>query len=159
MMTEATTNSEVSEPWDRSLTNAEIFCLAPEIKAKRARLSLQRKIERLEWATSTKDGLKFISEKDYRSRAALRRWNDESLKLWPWSYRPVDDPDGNNRDLIDRYNDVLALLANLKNGKQVSCDEQLAKKDEIIIKLENQILGLMAQIEKLHQRIALNTSV
>ncbi|MBC2804840.1 hypothetical protein ACC697_04370 [Rhizobium ruizarguesonis] len=130
--------------WDKPLTSQEVMKLSPSDKRERTEASFRRKMELLK-RIATDPGLHAkIDPKLYKSRAALRKWTDIDLKLWPWSDPKVDGRPTHS----SAYTEALEAIDKLKGGAKSSLKQQLAAKDVIIASLERQILSLMEQLDR-----------
>jgi hypothetical protein len=138
--------------WDRKLEQAEFFRLRPETKRIRTRLSFERKVALMERAAKEPILLLTLDRKNFRSQAALRRWEDDQHGLWAWSDPAVESNEG-NADLLTRWTDALAAIDVLHQGKHHALQNECDAKDIMIASLERQICDLMDQISILQVRL------
>lgn len=131
---------------DRDLTKAEFFKVPPQEKGKRTLLSFFRKVCIIVEMVDDDDLRAVIPQRFFSTRTALRRWTDESRKLWAWSVPDIDSPRGDYADLTSIYIEAEAGLDALLKGKKFSLKREIDEKNRIIENLELQILDLMDQL-------------
>ncbi|MQB22589.1 hypothetical protein DXT90_18350 [Agrobacterium tumefaciens] len=140
--------SKPNEPWDRELTKEELFRTAPRLKGKRTLVSFVRKVTLLVDMMDDQDLRDAISDKEYKTPTALRRWSDPDRGLWPWSVPDIDSPDGDYGDLFLIYESAEAGLDIIRKGKKYSLRKQIEDQERRIESLEAQILDLMDQLNR-----------
>jgi hypothetical protein len=160
--------AELDLDYDTDLTDREVERMSPQVKAKRSKLALTRKIERLEFLSTRPSLLRDFVEREHFpwkrpngekkrpapeewKRPGLRTWKDAERKLWSWKFDKVDDPNGKNDDLMRRFAAVLKVIAGVLQGT-ISDKEFVDQTVEIealrarIAALEKQNIDLLSQI-------------
>lgn len=147
--------------WDRDMTSKEVFKLPPHVAKLRTITSLTRKVQYLEEAARSAKSARALDRKQFKSRNALRNWNDPALKLWRWSDGEVDkwskrdarNPEGPNEKLMERWFDADEAIKALQDTSLPGLEQTIREKDIVIAKLEKQILNLMDQLDRANRRV------
>lgn len=137
------------ERWDRVLTQYEFNHLRPEEKGLRALTSLSRKIAFLEDLAIGRFPYD-PSNIPMTSRPKLREYEDPSRGLWKWSVAKVDSLEGDNRELMLRYQ---AALMGLKEMPREKASREATELPQDVLHLRNIISSLRRQNRDFLERI------
>lgn len=131
--------------WDLNLSRDELNRLSPRDKRTRLGASLQRKLAIIEAAAA--DAPESGDAALPTSRTGLREWEDRARRLWSWSDRRAERPDGPHAAALARFDIAVSMLrVKSRRGKPASMKEQSAAKDLIINALTRQNAALIIQL-------------
>lgn len=146
-------SADIVKSWDRPMTKSEFLRLNPDDKHERTVTSFKRKIGFLRRAVDEPLLLMTLDQKEFKSRAALRRWEKPEHGFWKWGDPKVDLVDGDNRELVGQWKTLVKAINILKKGKNHDLEQELAAQKLINANLEAQVVALTDQIAMLHRKL------
>jgi hypothetical protein len=141
------------ESWDVDMTKDEFKRLRWEHKQKRSLVALLRKVWLLlQWS---KDEAELRKEHVAPlTRPKLRRWSDPSRGLWSWEDVLLDKPTHKkNADAIKVFSQAVKDIGRLQKTKKLPQGQQIIDQNDLIERLELQIIELMEEIRTLNNKL------
>lgn len=146
-------SADIVKSWDREMTMPEFRRLSPGDKHERTITSFKRKIAFLKRAVDEPLLLMTLDQTEFKSRAALRRWEKPEHGFWEWGDPEVDRDDGVNQDLFEEWQTQVKAIDILKKGKNYDLKKELEAQKLINENLEAQVVALTDQIGMLHRKL------